>query len=82
VAQVGVGWILNTLPQLEESVLYDQFKAGRGVLKVVTAENSANLGVPNDGIGSTKERYIVRRSHGNTDQCVEVPVGSDGQASS
>ena len=26
--QLGVGWILNALPQLEESALYDQFKAG------------------------------------------------------
>jgi prepilin-type N-terminal cleavage/methylation domain-containing protein len=26
--QPGVGWILNTLPQLEEQPLYDQFKAG------------------------------------------------------
>ena len=24
----GVGWILNSLPQLEEQALYDQFKAG------------------------------------------------------
>ena len=28
VPQHGVGWILNSLPQLEESALYDQFKAG------------------------------------------------------
>jgi prepilin-type N-terminal cleavage/methylation domain-containing protein len=27
VAQFGVGWILNTLPQLEEQALFDQFKA-------------------------------------------------------
>jgi prepilin-type processing-associated H-X9-DG protein len=26
--QLGMGWIFNTLPQLEESALYDQFKAG------------------------------------------------------
>jgi prepilin-type N-terminal cleavage/methylation domain-containing protein len=26
--QPGVGWILNTLPQLEEQALFDQFKAG------------------------------------------------------
>src|SRR5215467_3371163 len=26
--QSGVGWILNALPQLEETSLYDQFKAG------------------------------------------------------
>src|SRR6266705_3964424 len=28
VPQSGVGWILNMLPQLEETALYDQFKAG------------------------------------------------------
>src|SRR4051812_33233089 len=28
VYQSGAGWILNVLPQLEESVLYDQFKSG------------------------------------------------------
>ena len=28
VTQSAAGWILNTLPQLEEQSLYDQFKAG------------------------------------------------------
>src|ERR1700754_596877 len=28
VPQIGAGWIFNTLPQLEESALYDKFKAG------------------------------------------------------
>jgi prepilin-type N-terminal cleavage/methylation domain-containing protein/prepilin-type processing-associated H-X9-DG protein len=52
VLQSGVGWILNTLPQLEESALYDQFKAG-GAFQGRYRENSANLGAPNDGVGST-----------------------------
>jgi prepilin-type N-terminal cleavage/methylation domain-containing protein/prepilin-type processing-associated H-X9-DG protein len=53
VAQNGAGWIFNTLPQLEESALYDQFKAG-GALEGRYRENSANSGNANDGIGSTK----------------------------
>jgi prepilin-type N-terminal cleavage/methylation domain-containing protein/prepilin-type processing-associated H-X9-DG protein len=53
VTQSGVGWILNTLPQLEEQSLYDQFKAG-GAFEGRYRQDSANLGVPNDGIGSTK----------------------------
>jgi prepilin-type N-terminal cleavage/methylation domain-containing protein/prepilin-type processing-associated H-X9-DG protein len=53
VLQNGAGWIFNTLPQLEESALYDQFKAG-GAFEGRYRENSANLGNPSDGIGSTK----------------------------
>jgi prepilin-type N-terminal cleavage/methylation domain-containing protein len=53
VAQTGEGWIFNTLPQLEESALYDQFKAG-GAFEGRYRENTANLGNPGDGIGSTK----------------------------
>jgi prepilin-type N-terminal cleavage/methylation domain-containing protein/prepilin-type processing-associated H-X9-DG protein len=53
IAQIGAGWIFNTLPQLEESALYDQFKAG-GAFEGRYRENTANQGNSGDGIGSTK----------------------------
>ena len=53
VLQTGVGWILNTLPQLEEQPLYDQFKAA-GAFEGHYREETANLKLPNDGLGSAK----------------------------
>ena len=52
--QSGVGWILNTLPQLEEQSLYDRFKAG-GAFEGQFRQNKAQLIVGNAGIISTKD---------------------------
>jgi prepilin-type N-terminal cleavage/methylation domain-containing protein/prepilin-type processing-associated H-X9-DG protein len=51
--QPGVGWILNTLPQLEEQPLFDQFKAG-GAFEGSFQQNSAHRTVVGAGIVSTK----------------------------
>lgn len=50
--QSGVGWILNTLPQLEEQPLYDQFKAA-GAFEGQFRRDKAHLTVGNAGIIST-----------------------------
>jgi prepilin-type N-terminal cleavage/methylation domain-containing protein/prepilin-type processing-associated H-X9-DG protein len=51
--QSGVGWILNTLPQLEEQSLYDQFKAG-GAYEGKFRELAVGKSLPNTGLASTK----------------------------
>jgi prepilin-type N-terminal cleavage/methylation domain-containing protein/prepilin-type processing-associated H-X9-DG protein len=51
--QSAVGWITETLPQLEEQDLYDQFIAG-GAFEGQFRENKAHLTVGNAGIISTK----------------------------
>ncbi len=53
VAGTGAGWILNTLPQLEEQPLYDQFKAG-GAFDGRIRRDKAHLTVVNAGIISTE----------------------------
>jgi prepilin-type N-terminal cleavage/methylation domain-containing protein/prepilin-type processing-associated H-X9-DG protein len=53
VPQLGVGWILNTLPQLEETALYDQFKAG-GAFEGVFIQQALGKTMPNVGLLSTK----------------------------
>jgi prepilin-type N-terminal cleavage/methylation domain-containing protein/prepilin-type processing-associated H-X9-DG protein len=50
--QSGAGWILNTLPQLEEQTLFDQFKAGGGFEGQFKTPNSSPR--TNIGIGSVK----------------------------
>src|SRR5262249_38530395 len=52
VPQSGVGWILNTLPQLEESVLYDQFKTG-GAFDGPYLAQALGKSIPGVGITST-----------------------------
>jgi prepilin-type N-terminal cleavage/methylation domain-containing protein/prepilin-type processing-associated H-X9-DG protein len=51
--QTGVGWILNTLPQLEEQSLYDQFGAG-GAFEGRMRRDIAHRTFTNVGIVSTK----------------------------
>jgi len=53
VPQVGVGWILNMLPQMEESTLYDQFKAG-GAFEGAALQQALGKTMANVGIFSTK----------------------------
>jgi prepilin-type N-terminal cleavage/methylation domain-containing protein/prepilin-type processing-associated H-X9-DG protein len=53
VFQSGVGWILNTLPQLEETALYDQFKSG-GAFDYSYVTQALGKSIPNVGILSTK----------------------------
>src|SRR5262249_30193104 len=53
VLQSGVGWILNTLPQLEEQSLFDQFKAG-GAFEGAFRTAATNRSLPNCGLASTK----------------------------
>jgi prepilin-type N-terminal cleavage/methylation domain-containing protein/prepilin-type processing-associated H-X9-DG protein len=51
--QPAVGWILETLPQLEQQSLYAQFKAG-GAYEGRFRANEADRVLPNLGIASTK----------------------------
>ena len=54
VPQSGVGWIIETLPQLEQQPLYDRFKQG-GAFEGQFRQNLAlNRSVPNLGLASTK----------------------------
>ena len=53
VPQSGVGWILNTLPQLEETALYDQFKQG-GAFEYSYLAQALGKSMPGVGILSTK----------------------------
>jgi prepilin-type N-terminal cleavage/methylation domain-containing protein/prepilin-type processing-associated H-X9-DG protein len=53
VDQPGVGWILETLPQLEEQALYDQFKAG-GAYEGQFPENGARRPKEGQGLASMK----------------------------
>jgi prepilin-type N-terminal cleavage/methylation domain-containing protein len=51
--QPGAGWVLNSLPQLEEQALYDQFKAG-GAFEGSFRENRILKNQPNAGVASMK----------------------------
>jgi len=51
--QTGVGWILNSLPQLEEQSLYDQFKTG-GAFEPRFREQLVGKNLPNSGLASAK----------------------------
>jgi prepilin-type N-terminal cleavage/methylation domain-containing protein/prepilin-type processing-associated H-X9-DG protein len=60
-AQPGAGWILQTLPQLEEQPLYDQFKHGGAFEGSYTPANACRLApAPNRGLASTKNGIVVR----------------------
>jgi prepilin-type N-terminal cleavage/methylation domain-containing protein len=52
--QPGVGWILEMLPQLEETSLYDQFKAGGAYEGRFREDVADDKVLPNLGIASTK----------------------------
>jgi prepilin-type N-terminal cleavage/methylation domain-containing protein/prepilin-type processing-associated H-X9-DG protein len=54
VYQSGAGWILNELPQLEEQVLYDQFKAGGGFEGQYVRDIASKVTMQLIGIASTK----------------------------
>jgi prepilin-type N-terminal cleavage/methylation domain-containing protein/prepilin-type processing-associated H-X9-DG protein len=56
--QPGVGWILNTLPQLEEQAFYDQFKAG-GAFEGSMRENLCRAPKLNSGLASIKNGISV-----------------------
>src|SRR6478752_5304718 len=59
--QPGVGWILNTLPQLEEQPLFDQFRAG-GAFEGNFAAGACALKTdpyPNHGLNSKKNGISV-----------------------
>ncbi len=53
VAQPCVGWILNTLPQLEEQSLYDQFKSA-GVFEGNYQSGRCRVPAPSTGLASNK----------------------------
>jgi prepilin-type processing-associated H-X9-DG protein len=56
--QPGVGWILNTLPQLEEQSLYDRFKAG-GAFEGSFADGRCRAPQLNRGLASVKNGISV-----------------------
>jgi prepilin-type N-terminal cleavage/methylation domain-containing protein/prepilin-type processing-associated H-X9-DG protein len=56
--QPGVGWILNTLPQLEEQGLFDQFKAG-GAFEGSYKDRICRAPGPNRGLASLKNGISV-----------------------
>jgi len=51
--QHGAGWILNSLPQLEEDALFDQFTAG-GAFEGAFREKAVGKNLPNTGLASAK----------------------------
>jgi prepilin-type N-terminal cleavage/methylation domain-containing protein/prepilin-type processing-associated H-X9-DG protein len=55
--QPAVGWILNTLPQLEEQALFDQFKAG-GAFEGNFGVNLCLRRLPNIGLASTMNGIV------------------------
>ncbi|MFO0788138.1 MAG: DUF1559 domain-containing protein [Pirellulales bacterium] len=57
-AQSGVGWILNTLPQLEEQALYDQFQQG-GAFEGSYQTGRCRVPALNVGLASNKNGVIV-----------------------
>jgi prepilin-type N-terminal cleavage/methylation domain-containing protein len=56
--QPAVGWILNTLPQLEEQPLYDQFQAG-GAFEGSYRRDLCRAPGPNRGLASNKNGISV-----------------------
>src|SRR5690242_19013675 len=54
VDQSGAGWILNELPQLEEQVLYDKFKAGGAFEGQFVRDITGKVAKDQIGISSTK----------------------------
>jgi prepilin-type N-terminal cleavage/methylation domain-containing protein len=56
--QPGVGWILNTLPQLEEQSLFDQFKLG-GAFEGNFVSGLCARPTPNKGLASIKNGISV-----------------------
>jgi prepilin-type N-terminal cleavage/methylation domain-containing protein len=53
VPQSGVGWILNTLPQLEEQALYDQFQSA-GAFEGGFRDSVCRAPRPDNGLNSLK----------------------------
>ncbi len=60
VPQSGVGWIVETLPQLEQQPLYDRFKQGGAWEGQFRADLAPNRVQPNLGLMSTKNGISVR----------------------
>jgi prepilin-type N-terminal cleavage/methylation domain-containing protein/prepilin-type processing-associated H-X9-DG protein len=58
VPQPAVGWILNTLPQMEEQPLFDQFKAG-GAFEGSFKQNLCRVPKINSGLNSIKDGVSV-----------------------
>ena len=57
--QPAVGWIVNTLPQLEEQALFDQFKAGGAFEGTFEQGFCARGGAPNLGLASKRNGISV-----------------------
>lgn len=61
--QTGAGWILNTLPQLEEQPLFDKFRQGGAFEILGSFQNSgcviANANNPNKGLNSRQNGISV-----------------------
>jgi hypothetical protein len=58
IPQPGVGWILNTLPQIEEQPLYDQFQAG-GAFEGQFRDSVCRSPRLNAGLNSLKDGISV-----------------------
>jgi len=56
--QPGVGWILNTLPQMEEQALFDQFKSG-GAFEGSYKNNICRVPKPKQGLASINNGISV-----------------------
>lgn len=56
--QPGVGWIINTLPQLEEQPLFDQFRSGGAFEGNLTTGRCVSP-LPNNGLASMKNGISV-----------------------
>ena len=77
VYQSGAGWILNELPQLEEQVLYDQFKAGGGFEGQYIADIAKQDNQRPIGIASTKNGIscpTLMQTQLNVLQCPSDPT--------
>lgn len=58
VPQSGVGWVVETLPQLEQGALYDRFKQG-GAYEGQFSPNTGHRPRPNLGLASLKNGISV-----------------------
>jgi prepilin-type N-terminal cleavage/methylation domain-containing protein len=61
IPQSGAGWILNTLPQLEEQALFDKFRAGGAFEGQFNGGNavSCKVGILNSGLTSKNDDIVV-----------------------
>ena len=69
----GRGWILSTLPQLEEQPLYDRFRAG-GAFEGNYLSNACRAPRPNWGLASKKDGISVPELMQTQLRVLAVPV--------